>query len=349
MKQVRCLCLGMILLSGCAGMQELPDQSEIENSARVLASQNQNEALKQLESAKKAAQKAEDENLAFYAPQHMQHIKIQLNDALRAAQNNNTEKTSRCALATEKWVKAGLATRQLALSTLQGVLEQRDRLLAIKADNTYAAEYDLHMQTLKGLIAEVEMHQLQLAKQGQQKLLPLMQELEVRGIFNDTQKLFDMALAQGAELFLPQTTLLTRSTLRESRKTISESLHDSKRLSQARDQGLHAADRLYQLSKLAKRMSLAKEAQFESIVLEQEEYFRRLGKALDQQDLTPMSFAAQTAQLEASIAELKNTTKGAIAKASTAISTDELERWQRKVALLQSEIMRLQREADTRR
>lgn len=349
MKQIQCLCLGFTLLSGCAGLPGLPDQSEIENSAKVLASHNQSEALKQLESAKKASQKAEDENLAFYAPQYMQHIKAQLNQALVAAQERDAEDTSRYALATEKWVKAGLATRQLVLSTLQAVLEQREHLLAVKADNLFGPEFNLQMQSLNDLITQVEIHKLQAAKQGQQKLLPAMQALEVRTLLNDAQTLFANALTQGAETLLPQSTLLTRATLLESQKTLAEHARDSKHVNLARQKAQHAAERLLQLSQLARRMSLAKGAEFEAIVLEQEDYFRRLGKALDQEDLTPMGFAAQTSQLEAGIGELKNTTRGAVAKASEAITVDELERWQRKVALLQNEIMRLQRELDNQR
>jgi hypothetical protein len=349
MKQVQCLFLGFALLTGCAS---LPDQSEIENSAKVLASHNQSEALKQLQSAQQAVQKAENDHLAFYAPKHLQKAQEHLNLALSAQQKqDDAQDISRPALAAEKWAKAGIATRQLAIDTLGAAFKEREQLLAVHADTQFGEQFALLMQELNLLIDAVEQQKMLLAKQGQQKLLIKMQALEVQTVQNSNlgqaQQMFSQALTLGAETLLPQVTLLARASLQESQKSIAEHTRDPKRVAAAQDKALQACSRLFHLSQLAQRMSTAKEGDFEVILLEQEQHFSRLNKVLDNEDISANNFATQTELLEGKIQELKSTTRGAVAKASEAITVDELDKWQRKVALLQGEIMRLQRELDS--
>ncbi len=98
-------------------------------------------------------------------------------------------------------------------------------------------------------------------------------------------------------------------------------------------------ERLYSLARLAQQMQLAEPQGIESLVLTHENQLQRIAQAINHKDIRNLSLEDQSLLLSQFGKKLLQNKPAP----STNQDQGELEKWKRKVVLLQAEIRRLQK------
>ena len=343
-KAVFCLLLPLTLLSGCAS---LPDTQQIEQSAEINANGSKKQLTSLMQKAKVDLKKGNSQDLAFFAPSYLEQATQSMGKAEEKQLAGDSIEAKRYAIQASKYVNAGLGVKKTVKTTLKKALKHRETLTTLKANEHYPEENKAVEQGFLELVQMIEQQEVNAAREQQTELIEKMRALEVKAVsyihLSQAEEIYQQALLLGAVELAPSTLKETDQVLNNSRQLISQNPKDKKRILKQAKASTFAAERLYHITRLAKRYAVAEQSQTEALLLDQEKGLSRVQKALKIEDIRNLSFNDQSLVLEERSKEVRAIAKGELVKSNRRITKAELDKWRRKVVLLQSEVRRLQR------
>lgn len=333
------------LISACSS---LPDQKNLNIRAEQTAQKSKQSEQSALQSAKMKLQKANTELLALYAPTYLEQAQSEYTQATKLY--TEKEPTSEIRLHAQlviEWVEAGLRNKKIVREYLSASLANRDILLNLKADKYFPAAFQEIENAQLALVKQVEQRKEVQAQKDEKQLLKLMDELEVRTIghtyLSQSYVMLEQANALGADKYLARTHKETTEQLKSTEQYIRQNPRDKKTIKGLADDSLFLSERLFSLARLANQMKLAQEGDLETVVLKQEQLLQQISQAIHYKDIRNLSLEDQSLLISQFAGKvLKNKYKTTPATNNK----EELEKWKRKVVLLQAEIRRLEKSAN---
>jgi hypothetical protein len=336
-----------LVISGCA---TLPDEKSIQSRAEQ-STPSKKSANDALQSAKLNIRKAESENLSFYAPSYYTKAKTSFDKAksVYAKDNGNQEAKLNAYLSTE-YVKAGIRNKKVTKDTLKQSLNSRKVLTQLSAQKHFPARYnELELEQIE-IIKLIEQRDLNGAKSAQKDLIKKMRALEVKAIDYEflakTHTMLQQANELNAKELLPRTYQKTIDNLADTQQFIRQNPRQKLRIEELADASLFQAERLYSLTRYAKKMRIAQENQLEQFVLKQEEQLDRINQAFKHTNITNLSFNDQSLLLKEQANNALEDIHSYQSKGGK-VSKAQLDKWKRKTVLLQAEVRRLQKALKT--
>ncbi len=332
------------VLVGCAS---LPDDKNLNNHAESFVASSKINASSLMQRAKLKIKKGKSESLDFYAPSYFKNAQDTYQEARVSYQSKDDEKDTKIKTQLSiEYVDSGMRNKKVVLDTLKKSLKNRKILLELKSNKHFPEKFKEIQQQHLVLIQLIEQRKLDEALKGEKELLTNMRKIEVRTIdftyLSEADAVLKKANKEGALELLPLTHQKTMDTLNDTRQFIRQNPRKPNRIAKLANLGLFSAQRLYQLSREAKRLQLLEKPQIERVVLSQEEQFLRVGKELKHPDIRNLSFNDQSLLLAEESKNIMKKLKKPKARQGK-ISQADLDKWKRKVVLLQAEVRRLQK------
>lgn len=341
---IACLLLPLSLMTGCAS---LPDTQQIEQSAAINAGKSKKQLTSVMQKAKVDIKKGETETLSFYAPSYMEHAYQSLAKAEEQQKAGDKQEAKRYAIQTSKYINAGTGVKKTVSTTLKKALKHREILTTLKASEHYPEAHQAVEKGFLELVQMIEQQEVNQAREQQTQLIEQMRALEVKAVsyihLSQAEEIYEQAMVLGAAKLAPTTLVETDQVLDNARQLISQNPKDKPRILKQAKASTFAAERLYHITRLAKRYAVAEESQTEALLLDHEKGLSRVQSALKIEDIRNLSFNDQSLVLEERSKEVRAIAKGELVKSNRRITKAELDKWRRKVVLLQSEVRRLQR------
>lgn len=331
-----------ILLSACS---TLPDQQNLNQRAQQLAVKSSKSDQSLLQQAKLHIQKAHSESLAFYAPTYLENAEKDYAIAQADYQAKHASQDIRlhAQLAIE-WVNAGIRNKKMVREYLSKSLDNRQVLLELKAQEHFPNAFKAIEQQHLALIKLVEQREEKKAREQEKSLLQEMSELEINTIgktyLSQAYLMLKQAQELNAEKQLPKTYAEALNQIKDTEQFIRQNPRDKITIDDLAKDCLFASERLYSLSRLAQQMQLAEPQSLESLVLKHENQLQRIAEAINHKDIRNLSFEDQSVLLSQFGKKLLQSKQH---QPSAKQDQAELEKWKRKVVLLQAEIRRLQK------
>lgn len=332
-----------LALSACSST---PDQKSIEHSAKTLSQQSiANSQL--MQRAKLLMQKAVSQDLIFFAPTYYDLAQEQYVKAQELyKQKASRDEIRMAAYLSIEYVNAGLRNKKLVEEHLKYSLEHRDILLDLEAE-IHLPELSTQVeQQHLDVVRLIEQQKLDDIKDAQKYLLRNMHDLEIKVIdttfLGQAHLMVEQATALEALKIMPQTLLAAQNSLKDAQQFIRQNPRDILKIEEYSQQALFDAERLYSLTRFARQLVVADDNQLESLVLKQEENLSLIREGLIVQDNSNLSLRDQSLLLTQAAKELHEENKRIMSLQGKAAHKD-LEKWRRKVVLLQAEVRRLKK------
>ncbi len=332
-----------LFLNACAS---LPDDKSLQNRAESQAASNKQNVSSALQRAKLKIKKSKTEALPFYAPSYFEKSQ----EAYQKAHDIYTEKGSSAdikkhAQTTIEYVNSGIRNKKVVIDTLKKSLKHRLILLDLDAQNHFPILFKEVESKHIDLIKLIEQREIDNALAQERNLLKDMRKLEIKTIgfthLSTAQSIFKQAQKQDAKELLPKTYQETLAVLADTRQYIRQNPRRHLRIEELAQKSTFQCERLYYLSRHAKRMSLLENEQIESAALTQEQQLKRIAQGLELIDMRNISFNDQSLLLTAQAKKYQaNNNKP---KKTGKITKAQLDKWKRKVVLLQAEIRRMKK------
>lgn len=335
--------IGALFLSACSS---LPDQKSVERRAASLSEQAISSS-RLLQRAKTSMQKARSQELAVYAPTYFTHAQSHYQQAVEAYKQklDKTEIRLNAHLSME-FVNAGLRTKKLVLEHLPRSLKHRQALKDLDAPKHKPLLADAVEKQYLDVVHLIEMQKMDDVKGAQKALLKAMHQLEVKVIdatyLGKAQLMLQQAQAISALELMPQTFKQAQDKLSDAQQFIRQNPRDILNIEEYSNEALFYCERLYSLTRFARQLNVAQENQLESLVLQQEEHLGLIREGLIAKDNSNLSLQDQSILLGQSAQDLIKENQR-ILKEKGKASHKDLEKWRRKVVLLQTEVRRLQK------
>lgn len=329
-------------LSACS---TLPDQQNLNLRAEKTAQKSTRSEQSSLQLAKLKLQKANTELLAFYAPSYLEQAQTEYKQATDFyTQKEPTPKIRLHAQLSIEWVEAGLRNKKMVREYLSTSLANREVLLKLKADTYFPMAFAEVEQAHLVLIKQVEQRKETQAQKDEKELVRAMTNLEVRTIghthLSKSYVMLKQALELGAEQYLADTHKETVDQLKYTEQYIRQNPRDKKTIKGLASDSLFLCERLFSLTRLANNMQHAKESAIEALVLKHEAHLTRIAESVNYKDIRNLSLDDQSLLISQFAKKVhKRNDRSAPIKDNKA----ELEKWQRKVVLLQAEVRRLEK------
>ena len=335
-------------LVGCA---TLPDDESLNNHAESFISKEKINSSSLIQRAKLKIKKGKSENLAFYAPSYFKNAQDSYQEALVSYQNKDNERDTRLkSQLSIEYIGSGIRNKKVVLDTLKKSLKNFQILKDLKANKHFPKEFSELKQQHISLINLIEQRKLDEALKSEKSLLSNMRKVEVKTIdityLSEVDITFKKANKEGALELLPVTHQKTMDALKDTRQYIRQNPRKPTRIKKLAQIALFRTQRLYQLSREAKRLSLLQKPQIEQLLLAKEDQLKRIGKELKHPDIRNLSFNDQSLLLAEESKQIRKKLKKPKQTKSGKVSQAELDKWKRKVVLLQAEVRRLQRTAN---
>lgn len=338
----------LVLITACAS---LPDQKSLTKRAEDVALKSSNSSATSVQNANLSLKKAHSESLRFYAPSYLQAAQ----DAFNAAQKQYHEDAKHPDVAIQsqlciELVNSGLRNKKVVLDTLPKSLKQRQVLIELSSPKIFPEKFaQVEAQQLE-LIKAIEQRKLDDAKAKEASVIKAMIQLEIQTLDSSylakAQQSLNEAIAINAKTLMGKTYQQTLNTLQDSKQFIRQNPKDHLRIEDLAQQAELATQRLLSLTIQANRLQAAKENSLESIILNQEEQFQRIATALSITEIDHKPFNDQSL-IMAETAEKLTSKQDKLSDKNNPVSQKELDRWKRKVVLLQAEVRRLQKVINT--
>lgn len=335
----------MCAISACS---TLPDQSNIETRAKQFAAKSSKSSQSLLQLAKLKLQKADTELLAFYAPTYLYNANQSYEEATTLYKQEADDSDIRHhAQLTVQYVESGLRNKKMVTNYLADSLQSRAVLEKLNAPSLFPNEFQTITEQHLELIKQVEQRKEREAKANQKPIIQAMQALEVKTVeqthLGKTQTMLKQAEALNAAKLLPKTYADTLNQIQQIEHFIAENPRQKKKIKAFTQDSLFAAERLYSLTRLANKIVSAKEASTEDIVTHIEQQFERIANHLKHEDIRNLSLEDQSLLLSQYGAKVITKNRHNVYAAK---QEKELEKWKRKVVLLEAEVRRLKRQSN---
>lgn len=339
----------LALLCACAS---LPDQKSLSKRAEDIALKTSNSSATSIQNANLSLKKAHSESLQFYAPSYLAAAQQAFDDAQKKyhqdPKHNDVAIQSQLCI---ELVNSGLRNKKVVLDTLPKSLKQRAVLMELSSPKLFPEKFSKVENLQLELIKSIEQRKLDDAKANEASVIKAMVQLEIETLdasyLAKAQLSLNEAIAINAKTLMSKTYQQTVNTLQDSKQFIRQNPKDYLRIEDLAQQADLAAQRLLTLTIQANRLQAAKENSLESIILNQEEQFLRIATALAITDIDHKPFNDQSLIMTKAVEQLTQKQSHKTNKNSP-VSQQELDRWKRKVVLLQAEVRRMQRLINTK-
>lgn len=337
------LIIFILLTTACSS---LPDQQNINGRAEKAAEKSSKSSHALLQQAKSKLQKAQTESLAFYAPTYLQQAQAAYDDAHKLYnQKADASTTKQHAQLSIEWVAAGMRNKKMVREYLSASLANRSVLIKLHAEKHFPEDYaKIQTQHLE-LIKQIEQRKESQAQQDEKTLILAMRSLEVTTIgktyLGKSYQMLKQAEALNAQQHLPKIYHDALAQLRHTEQYIRENPRNKKIIKGLANDNLFTTERLFSLARLAANIQKAKDTNVETLVLQQEAHLQRITKALNYKDIRNLSLEDQSLLLSRHGEQLSSKR---FKHKNRANSQQELEKWKRKVVLLQSELRHLEKQ-----
>ncbi|MFQ5560895.1 MAG: hypothetical protein ACE5FU_09960, partial [Nitrospinota bacterium] len=291
----------MWLSTGCAG-KKIANTGILDQEAKTMAT---NSTLSPDEAILEAAgmlNKANTENLSFFAPLHLTEARSVLNKAQKLAKSG-----AKPGLVLEKAFKVktlindGLKTKEMVKTTLSKVLDHKQVLDDLDVQGEFPEKYEKSVSKIRELVLEVEAGNFSAAVDGQSKVLVYMSEVEIaimkKRYLSSAQAMMEKAKDIDADDYAEVTYKGAQKQYETSSHFIERNYRDRKGVKQAGEEALLAAKHAFFVAKEAKRLVKIGEEEAEQRVLYFESLLDRIGQASGNQNIIGLSLYDQAEAL----------------------------------------------------
>lgn len=335
----------IFVLSACSS---LPDQKSIDTKAAQLSQKSTSPTQTLLQHAKLKIQKANTELLAFYAPTYMEKAQESYNKAKELyTDNTEPEDIQLQAQLAMQYVESGIRNKKMVKEYLTDSLNHRAVLEKLKTDTLFPTEFAVVTEQQLELIRQVEQRKEIEARNQQKAIIKAMKALEVKTIeqtyLSKTYTMLKQAESLKAAQRLPSIYQETLAQIKQIEAYISENPRNKTQINQYSQDSLFSAERLFSLSRLANQLENTQEDELENWVISLENQMQSIAQAMQHDDIRNLSLADQSlilSQYGKKILKQNKHTTPALKQQK------ELEKWKRKVVLLEAEIRRLKRHSN---
>lgn len=333
-----------LMLSACAS---LPDDKNLQNHAQSVAGASTLSSASFLQRAKLKLQKGKSEALSLYAPSYFENAQNAYQEAREAYQDKDSEDDikEQTQLSIE-YIDSGLRNKKVVKDTLKKSLKHRQLLITLKANKHFPQEFSVIEEHFLDLVKSIEQRKLDAALTAQRDVLKEMSALEVKTIgfthLSKAEEMLAKAQQQDAQQLLPITYQKTINKLEVTRLFIGKNPRKKSQIRKLTKSALFTSQRLFYLARQAKRLEDMETNKIEKYVLSRAEQLQRINTAAKQADVGNLSFNDQSLILAEQIKK-QNTKNKRSQKEVKTITPKELDKWKRKVVLLQREVKRLRK------
>ena len=335
------------LFASLMACSSLPDQKNIDLRAEQTAQKSPKSSQFFLQQAKSKLQKSHIESLAFYAPTYLEQAQNAYDEASALyLEKTNSDKVKRQAQLSIELIEAGLRNKKMVKEYLPASLANRQVLSKLNAAKYFPqAAKDIDNSHIE-LIKLIEQREEIKAQKNEQTLLRAMRNLEVATLgqiyLSKSYTMLAQANDLGVQKNLPNLYQQTLSELKKTENFIQQNPRDKKNISGLAQDNLFNTERLFSLARLAQKIAHAKEGDIETLIIKQEGLLQTIATAIGYKDISNVSMQDQALLLSQYAKKLKSAKH---VQTQTGNDTQELERWKRKVVLLQAEIRRLEKQS----
>jgi hypothetical protein len=288
------------LMTGCATKVANWDNLELESQKD--AAMADESAAKSIQRAQMNIELGKTEELAYYAPRHLEIAQDKLIDARNMHTSGDPDdEVKPVAMMSKKTLEAGLKTKKTVISTLRPALKHKEKLLEIKADKYYPADYKNITATIVKLIGLIEEGKVSVAQQDQKELLLRMHANEVNTIeFIQLQSIKDQLVKiqnKGGDSIAPSSWKVAQKSLKQAQSLIGKTPRAKKQILQATHDAQRAADHANVITDFSNEINDANSDNAEAIALKVERWLYRVSVALKHDDIRHRPFDEQAAVL----------------------------------------------------
>ncbi len=333
-----------LALGACAS---LPDDKNLKSHAQSVASASKLSSASLLQRAKLKLQKGKSEALSLYAPSYFENARSSYQEAREAYKEKDSDDTIKeLTQLSIEYINSGLRNKKVVKDTLKNSLKHRQLLLTLKANKHFPQAFNTVEEHFLELVKSIEQRKLDAALTAQRDVLKEMDSLEVKTIgfthLSKAEEMLNKAQQLDAKELLPKTHQQTINKLAAARLFIGKNPRKKSKIKKITRSSVFASQRLYYLARHAKRLEDMETSNIEKSVLLHEEQLQRVNSAARLADVGNQSFTDQSIILSEQLTKLmaKNKHSG---KSSNKVTAKELDKWKRKVVLLQREVKRLRK------
>jgi hypothetical protein len=237
---------------------------------------------------------------------------------------------------------AGRRNKKMVKEYLSASLANRQVLEKLDAAKYFPkAAQDINNSHIE-LIKLIEQRKEVDAQKSEKALLNAMRNLEVATLgqiyLSKSYTMLAQAKNIGVQKNLPSLYQETHSELKKTENFIQQNPRDKKNIAGLAQDNLFNTERLFSLARLAQKVEQAKDGDIETLITQQESLLQKIAMGLGYKDIRNLSMQDQALLLSQYAKKLKS---AKYVKNQPDNNTQELERWKRKVVLLQAEIRRL--------
>lgn len=292
--------LATSLITGCASKVANIDYLELD--AQKDAAMADESAAKSIQRAQMNIELGKTEELAYYAPRHLQIAQEKLLEARDMHTSGDPDGVVKpVAIMSKKTLEAGLATKKKVISTLRPSLKHKQKLLEIKADKYYPEHYLANAAGIVRLIDLIEDGKINEAQLEQKNLLRLMHANEVETIeFIQLQPIKDQLSNienKGGSSIAPSSWKVAQRSLLKAQAVIEKTPRAKKQIMQATHDAQRAADHANIITDFSNELNDANSDNAEAIALKVERWLYRVSVALKHDDIRHRPFDEQAATL----------------------------------------------------
>lgn len=329
MKRVILLTCLLACLAGCA-MNRLPNLNIDEMAASGQLDKSSRTPQAMIAQAQADMDKANREELDYYAPMHL----AMAEKHLKKAQNLLVSGGEEAGIVTEaaftrKVVEKGLMVKQTVLRQLDEVLAMKERLDTVKANVHFREEYEDQLDHIKKLIHYIEKGDQDAVVKKKSAYLKEMRTLEVnvakKITLTEPLEFLTKARNLDAEQLAPKTLKAAEDTMARSTVFIESYPRDDKGVEKAGLDALRASQHVFYVTKEVITIKNMSEGEYENLVLDFENNLNRITLSLGEPDVRYMSLHDQSVALGNKAEEIKrNASTASIASAPAPVARETL-------------------------
>lgn len=282
---------GCLWMVGCAGTATKP----LLLSADEQAQYANISPTQLLSTAEGQLQKANEAELATYAPAALTRIETQVRDLREYSKKPDADKNRIIAIckSVEQDLQAGLANKQVAQTQLADVFEQKKVLDTLQASKTEPGDYQDVVEDVIGLVKYIESGKADKARDKTPGVMGAMKKLEIRVVKENNLSKVKQVLAkaedQDADDLAEKSYEEAVKAYERANQFIESKPRDSQEIAHLSAEALFYAKRSVWVAEAVAKLQKVKPDELETVALDIEQLLHRIGTALrqDVRDLSP--------------------------------------------------------------
>lgn len=300
-----------LTLGACAG-QQVAKTDTIQKKAAKVAEKRVISNAEALALAEESLQQAEDENLLFFAPLHLQQAKDAYNSALELSRTPDSARpngTIEDALAARQFIEQGINNKSDVLVYLKEAIAHKRVLQQLEVPTLYRESYAEVLNGFAKLIRLIEEGEADEALNKQKPLRKNMYDLEVDALLHihlrEAKRILAEAETHDAESYAPFSYHNAAHKIQAAERYTRSNYRDTKQIEK---NGLVATDLARQALEIvieAKKLSAMDNEALEQYVLDIQKHLQKYSQSLSGKNMPPQSLQRSFQEVLNNISELQ--------------------------------------------